>query len=203
MYPYHIFRKNDLAEYNKKKLDQKKYGEILKKQIEEKKEREKKRDLDPQPGKDIFKTKPENGPLPRIDYSKRKYQVYYPEENIPYINERKMDFGYINEVNYIRHKIKFIQADIKREQNKNIQLEYELQKHLKEKKNLEKELNQQRNKNIDLVNELESELNKNKQLEKELEKNIKNVQDQTLENECQEIYYKIKYLQKNMKKKLI
>ena len=65
-------------------------------------------------------------------------EVNYPEYNIPHRNERKMNFQYINEVNYIRYKILFIKADIKREQNKNIQLEYELQKHLKEKKNLEK-----------------------------------------------------------------
>jgi len=63
---------------------------------------------------------------------------------------------------------------------------------------LEKELNQQRNKNFGLVNDLEAELNKNKQLEKKLEENIKNVQGKTLENEYQEIYNTIKYLQKKI-----
>ena len=63
---------------------------------------------------------------------------------------------------------------------------------------MEKELNQQRNKNFGLVNDLEAELNKNKQLEKKLEENIKNVQGKTLENEYQEIYNTIKYLQKKI-----
>ena len=94
-----------------------------------------------------------------------------------------------------KYNIKCVEADIKREENINVQLEFELENYLMEKKNLENELNQQRKKNIDLVNDLENELIKNKQLEKELKKNIKNVQGQILEYEYQKFFDKIKYLQ--------
>ena len=63
-------------------------------------------------------------------------------------------------------------------------------------------MNQQRKKNKELVNDLESELNKSKQLEKELEENITNVQGQSLENEYQEIYYKIKNLQQKYQEEI-
>ena len=76
---------------------------------------------------------------------------------LPIRNERNpilRDFIYINKVNVIREKIKFIKAGLKREKNINVYLEQELEKYLKEKKALENELNQQRKKNKELVNDL-------------------------------------------------
>jgi len=119
-------------------------------------------------------------------------------QRLPIIGRKPIfkDYEYINNVNRIKDKIKYIKAEIKSEKKTNIYLEFMLENHLIEKKNLEKELKQQRNKNFDLVKDFEAELNENKQLEKELEENIENVQGKTLENEFQEIYSKIKYLQK-------
>ena len=120
----------------------------------------------------------------RYNYNIRNINPGYGQP-LPIIVRKPIikDYEYINAVNRIKDKIKYIKAEIKSEKKTNIYLEFMLENHLIEKKNLEKELKQQRNKNFNLVNDLKAELNNNKQLEKELEENIKNVQDKTLENE--------------------
>ena len=184
-YRYKYHTQEEISENVKKKKKQDEYAKALDKQI-----------IEDERLKYLQKMKEEEL-YQRYNYNIRNLNPGYVQPP-PIIGNKPIfkDYEYINAVNIIKAKIKLIKAEIERGKNSNTYLKFMLKEHLEEKKKLEEELNLRRNKNNDLVNDLEAELNKNKQLERVLEENIKNVQGQTLENEYQEIYNKIKYLQK-------
>jgi len=184
-YRYKYHTREEISEHERIKKEKEEYAKALDEQIIEKKRLE-----------NLKKMKEQEFDQ-RYNYNIRNLNPGYVQPS-PIIGNKPIfkDYEYINAVNIIRIKIKLIEAEIERGKNSNTYLKFMLKKHLEEKKKLEEELNLRRDKNYDLVHDLEAELNKNKQLERVLEENIKNVQGQTLENEYQEIYYKIKYLQK-------